>query len=176
MYYFNCSESKAEEKDADEDENDEKISVASDIESREVRIDLARGEGNISSSSSSSSEEEEEEEEEDSDNEIGASKGYENDDLFEKLEKDVTYIEWASSTRLAICNLEWDSLCAKDIFVVLNSFTPDSGKIQSVSVYRSDFGVKYEELEKSGSGPASINLDELDSDDKMFEFRIVFTF
>ena len=172
MYNFDCSKSKPEEKDADDDENDEndeKSSIASDSESREVRIDLARGEGNISSSSSS------EEEEEDSGNEFGASEGYQNDDLFEKLEKDVTYVECAS-TRLAICNLEWDSLCAKDIFVVLNSFTPESGKIQSVSVYRSDFGVKYEELEKSGSGPASINLDELDSDDKMFEFRIVFTF
>ena len=175
MYNFDCSKSKPEEKDADDDENDEndeKSSIASDSESREVRIDLARGEGNISSSSSS---EEDEEEEEDDDNEIRASKGYENDDLFEELEKDVTHVEWAS-TRLAICNMEWDSLRAEDIFLVLNSFTPDSGKIQSVSVYRSDFGVKYEEREKSGSGPASLNLNELDSDDKMFEFRVVFTF
>ncbi|KAI6191564.1 hypothetical protein M3Y97_00241700 [Aphelenchoides bicaudatus] len=110
---------------------------------KEKRPDFARGEGNALSSS----EEEESEAESIDDEQMEDPELYDIHKKWGELDNGVRRVEW-TSTRLAVCNLDWDKMTADDIFVALESFKPDSGKIKSVHVYLSDFGaeqLKHEE-------------------------------
>lgn len=93
---------------------------------------MARGEGNVSSSSSSN-ESEEESETEDADEDTIAVNSW------GEMDRSVRRVEWASN-RIAICNLEWDRIKSEDLMVVLNSFKPAAGILNSISIYLSDFG------------------------------------
>ncbi|KAG8124422.1 hypothetical protein E2320_019769 [Naja naja] len=119
--------------------------------------DLARGKGNLETSS--------EDEEE--------------DDFLEIFPKDPEVIhEWGElgkdapqadqiTHRLAVCNMDWDQLKAKDLLALLNSFTPKGGVIFSVKIYPSEFG-KQRMKEEKLKGPAELlslpqNVTEKDS-------------
>ena len=58
------------------------------------------------------------------------------------------------SNRLAVCNLDWTKVSAKDIFLLANSFKPDMGSIKKVTIYPSDFGLK-RMAEEDTNGPAA---------------------
>ncbi|VDK53326.1 unnamed protein product [Anisakis simplex] len=115
---------------------------------RPVKLDLARGDGNITSSDESDDEWKFDEDKEDS---ISHEWG--------ELDKSASRVEWATK-RLALCNMEWDRVSANDIYVVLSSFKPPPpAAIRSVTIYLSDFG-KERLAEEEKIGPRLPKLSE----------------
>jgi len=49
------------------------------------------------------------------------------------LDKDADNVEEATS-RLALCNMDWDRIQAADLMILFNSFLPSDGYIKSVTV------------------------------------------
>ena len=60
-----------------------------------------------------------------------------------------------STKRLACLDMDWGNVRAVDILAVLRSFVPDGGRIVSVTVYPSDYGLEKMEEEKA-AGPRQI--------------------
>ncbi|KAG6546960.1 hypothetical protein Mapa_011576 [Marchantia paleacea] len=100
-----------------------------------------------SSSSSSSSESESEDEEETKDDERVPTTNQE-------------------TKRLALMNMDWGHIRAVDLLVVLRSFQPKGGMVESLTIYPSEFGV--EQMTKEAvEGPQNIyTRDEDDSEDE----------
>ena len=60
------------------------------------------------------------------------------------------------TARLAAVNLDWDNVRATDIMVVANSFVPAGGKILSVVIYPSEFGLERMQREEIEGPPRAI--------------------
>lgn len=142
----NSSEEKDEEKNSSEEKDEEEEEEDSDSNDSGLGEgpDLARGEGNVETSSSS--------EDEDSEKEVGEEEELEHG--WGELDKDVPAAE-DLGRRLAVCNMDWDRIKAQDIFVMLNSFVPTGGSIQSVKVFPSEFGLQRMK-EEALSGPTEL--------------------
>lgn len=69
-----------------------------------------------------------------------------------------------ATKRLACVDLDWEHIKAVDILAVLQSFAPDGGKIESVTVYPSDYGLDRMKAEKN-SGPKQIWKSTVDEPD-----------
>ncbi|CAA97802.3 NUC153 domain-containing protein [Caenorhabditis elegans] len=117
-----------EENEDEEEEENEKIGM-----NGFKRLDLARGEGNVDSSSDDDSSEDEGEDVEFDEKEGGIELDLAN------LDREVDQVEWTSN-RLAVCNLEWDTMNCEDILMLVKSFVPQGGSVISVGIYLSDFG------------------------------------
>ncbi|KAM5163532.1 ESF1 homolog [Mantella aurantiaca] len=159
--------------DEDDDEGEEDISQGDDSEEEEEDDassggeedsdsgpDLARGKGNIETSS-----EDEDDDDDEEDIVYTANKDTEIEHDWRELDKDAPRGDQITK-RLAVCNMDWDRLKAKDLLALFNSFKPKGGIVFSVKIYPSEFGkerLKEEELQ----GPSELkNVSEDVSEDQ----------
>ncbi|XP_029773330.1 ESF1 homolog [Suricata suricatta] len=105
--------------------------------------DLARGKGNIETSS---------EDEEDMADLLPEDSGFEH--AWRELDKDAPRTD-EITRRLAVCNMDWDRLKAKDLLALFSSFKPKGGVIFSVKIYPSEFG-KERMKEEQVQGPVEL--------------------
>ncbi|XP_004085247.3 ESF1 homolog isoform X1 [Oryzias latipes] len=124
--------------------------------------DLARGKGNVETSS-----------DEDEEDEVDAILRREEEELehdWGELCKDAPRGEQAS-TRLAVCNMDWDRMKARDLLVLFGSFAPKGGAVLSVRIYPSEFG-KERLKEEEARGPPELKALPEDSEEDTEEERV----
>uniref|UniRef100_A0A8C5T2A0 ESF1 nucleolar pre-rRNA processing protein homolog n=1 Tax=Malurus cyaneus samueli TaxID=2593467 RepID=A0A8C5T2A0_9PASS len=139
----NGEETGEEEEPEDDGEMGEDDSDSEDDEESDSGPDLARGIGNIETSS-------------DDDEDLNElfPKEPEIEHSWRELDKDAPRGDEITS-RLAVCNMDWDRLKAKDLLALFNSFTPKGGTVFSVKIYPSEFG-KERLKEEEQKGPVEL--------------------
>uniref|UniRef100_A0A3Q4HS40 ESF1, nucleolar pre-rRNA processing protein, homolog (S. cerevisiae) n=1 Tax=Neolamprologus brichardi TaxID=32507 RepID=A0A3Q4HS40_NEOBR len=166
-----------EQRPAEEDEDDLSVSEEEEAQSDEASgseeeesgldsgddsgPDLARGKGNIETSS-----------DEDDEDDVGAVLRKEEEEIehdWGELCKDAPRSDEVSA-RLAVCNMDWDRLKARDLLALLQSFTPKGGAVLSVKIYPSEFGEERLKAEQS-QGPMELKALPDDSEDDTEEER-----
>ncbi|XP_077461945.1 ESF1 homolog [Stigmatopora argus] len=154
----NEKEVKENEDDASEEDDEDSGSDSGE----ESGPDLARGKGNVETSS-----------DEDGESDV--------DDILQREEEEIQH-DWGELCkdtvrneqvwpRLAICNVDWDRLKAKDLLAILNSFKPEGGVVLSVKIYPSEFGKERLKLEES-HGPLDLKALPEDSEDDTEDDRV----
>ncbi|XP_041526383.1 ESF1 homolog [Microtus oregoni] len=131
---------------ADDDEEEEEEEEEEDSEEEDESDsgpDLARGKGNIETSS---------EDEDDFADLFPEEPGFEH--AWRELDKDAPRAD-EITRRLAVCNMDWDRLKAKDLLALFNSFKPKGGVVFSVKIYPSEFG-KERMKEEQIQGPVEL--------------------
>ncbi|NXB47725.1 ESF1 protein, partial [Leucopsar rothschildi] len=132
-----------QEEPEDDEEMGEDDSDSEDDEESDNGPDLARGIGNIETSS-----------EDDEDLNELFPKEPEIEHSWRELDKDAPRGDEITS-RLAVCNMDWDRLKAKDLLALFTSFTPKGGAVFSVKIYPSEFG-KERLKEEEQKGPVEL--------------------
>ncbi|XP_073409912.1 ESF1 homolog [Dendrobates tinctorius] len=146
------------DEDSEEEESEEADEEAGsgEEEDSDSDEDLARGKGNIETSS------------EDDEDDQPDLPGIQNEIEHSWREMDKEAPRGNEVTRrLAVCNMDWDRLKARDLLALFNSFKPKSGIVFSVKIYPSEFGK--ERLKEEGlHGPSELkNVSEDVSEEKL---------
>ncbi|XP_036961656.1 ESF1 homolog [Acanthopagrus latus] len=142
--------------------SDEEESGLDSEEDSDSGPDLARGKGNIETSS-----------DEDDEDDVDAILRKEEEEIehdWGELCKDAPRSEEVSA-RLAVCNMDWDRMKAKDLLALLNSFTPNGGAVLSVKIYPSEFGKERLAAEQT-QGPLELRALPDDSEDDTEEEKV----
>ncbi|XP_073528309.1 ESF1 homolog [Phyllobates terribilis] len=151
-------ESGNDDSEGEGSEEDEEASSGEEEDS-DSDLDLARGKGNLETSS--------EDDDDDEDDQLDLP-GIENEIEHSWREMDKEAPRGDEVTRrLAVCNMDWDRLKAKDLLALFNSFKPKGGIVFSVKIYPSEFGK--ERLKEEGlHGPTELkNVSEDVSEEKL---------
>ncbi|XP_014878350.1 ESF1 homolog [Poecilia latipinna] len=146
--------------DDDDDNDDEESGLDSEDDSGP---DLARGKGNMETSS----------DEDEDDDDV--------DDILRKEEEQIEH-DWGElcrdaprseqvSARLAVCNMDWDRLKAKDLLALFSSFVPKGGAVLSVKIFPSEFGKERRKVEET-QGPPELKALPDDSENETEEDRV----
>ena len=110
-------------------------------------MDYARGDANLYSDSSSSDDDsssEDSEPEEQGDENVDGEW-----DKWGELDHEAETTTDPTS-RVAVCNMNWDRVGAQDIYIAMSSFCPSgSSGVRSVRIYKSEFGKKRMEEEET---------------------------
>uniref|UniRef100_N1QXY1 Uncharacterized protein n=1 Tax=Aegilops tauschii TaxID=37682 RepID=N1QXY1_AEGTA len=67
--------------------------------------------------------------------------------------------------RLAVVNMDWDHIKAVDLYMVMTSWVPKGGRVLSVSIYPSEFGLECMNIETTQGPSALLGADEDDGGD-----------
>ncbi|KAM6940262.1 ESF1 homolog [Xenentodon cancila] len=156
------NEEEAEEEGADASGSDEDESGLDSGDDSDSGPDLARGKGNIETSS-----------DEDDEDDVDAILRREEEEIehdWGELCKDAVRSDEVSA-RLAVCNMDWDRLKAKDLLVLFSSFVPKGGAVLSVKIYPSGFGKERSKVEET-QGPLELRALPDDSEDDNEEERV----
>lgn len=132
------------EEDASAESGEDDVKIKKELKRVAGRYDPARDGGFSESSSEEESEGEESEEE------------IEEAELYATEEQIANIPTGEVSRRIAVVNMDWDNVRADDIMAVALSFLPADGRIESVTVYPSDFGRERMEREEMEGPPKDI--------------------
>ncbi|CAM8958796.1 unnamed protein product [Rhodiola kirilowii] len=142
--YYQLEERKEEDgvesEDSEEEQKQEKLKFSGDLKESETEEE----DGEVGVRSSDESDDMEEYDSQLSDIEVNTDDEMligESDSDTDEQEEEVPEIDQETS-RLAAVNLDWHHIKAVDLYALLNSFLPDGGRIRSVSVYPSEFGLQ----------------------------------
>ncbi|CAM0947200.1 unnamed protein product [Alopecurus aequalis] len=149
-YYLN-----QEEGDEKEKEKKEKEKLIREEEDDEVEEEDEQDE----EESSSSDDEEDEDEEDDGQYSIGSDIAH-----YLMASHDDTPMIDKETHRLAVVNMDWDHVKAVDLYMVMTSCVPKGGRVLSVSVYPSEFGLECMNIETTQGPSALIGADVDDGD------------
>ncbi|XP_071359535.1 ESF1 homolog [Trachinotus anak] len=160
----------SEEDEDDDDEEDDDVEEEGDVRSgldeeesgldseedsdSDSGPDLARGKGNVETSS------------DEDDDDVDAILRKEEEEIehdWGELCKDAPRSDVVSA-RLAVCNMDWDRIKAKDLLALCSSFTPKGGAVLSVKIYPSEFGRERLMVEET-QGPLELRALPEDSED-----------
>ncbi|TVU38618.1 hypothetical protein EJB05_12002 [Eragrostis curvula] len=153
-YYLNQDE---EEEGGKEKEKEEKEKVIDEDEAEEVETDEEQEE----EESSSSDDDEEDEYVDDDADSIGSDIAH-----YLMARHDDTPMIDKETHRLAVVNMDWDHIKAVDLYMVMTSCLPSGGRVLSVSVYPSEFGLKCMEIESTQGPAALVDANADDNDDR----------
>ncbi|XP_030587788.1 ESF1 homolog [Archocentrus centrarchus] len=156
-------EEEEEEEESDEASgSDEEESGLDSGDDSDSGPDLARGKGNVETSS-----------DEDDEDDVDAILIKEEEEIehdWGELCKDAPRSDEVSA-RLAVCNMDWDRMKARDLLALFNSFTPKGGAVLSVKIYSSEFGKERLKVEET-QGPMELKALPDDSEDDTEEERV----
>ncbi|KAI1158855.1 hypothetical protein F5B18DRAFT_639247 [Nemania serpens] len=153
-----------------EPEVDDDEVVRRELEKADAGYDPARG-GGFSSSESDSESEAEEDDQAKEEGGNGGSADVSQPASMQRLRDEQADVELGEITkRIAVVNLDWDNIKAADLMVLFSSFAPQSGRIEKVSIYPSEFGKERMKREEVEGPPKEIfktpakDEDELEAD------------
>ncbi|XP_047080607.1 pre-rRNA-processing protein ESF1-like [Lolium rigidum] len=153
-YYLN------QEEEGEKEKEKEKKKLVHEEEEEEEELDEEADEQDDEESSSSDDDEEEDAEDDDQYS-VGSDIAH-----YLMARHDDTPMTDKETHRLAIVNMDWDHIKAVDLYMVMTSCVPKGGRVLSVSIYPSEFGLECMNIETTQGPSALIGADEDEGDDK----------